>query len=320
MTSTLKITVAALTRKRPRMLATLLDSYGAMMLPENCEVQCLIVENDETDASRYVVDQASQLANGLTVTYVLDTELGIPFGRNRAAKEAIAWGANLLTFVDDDEFVDREWLVEIVARYRKTGAALIGGPVLIPASQEDLTRLERIFHQELTDHYVQRAEGAIPAAEQGRASPVTNNWLGETKLFTEHGIWFDETLRFTGGSDSRFFHTARDMGLHLDWAPKAIVYATMSADRLNFKTQLREAHSRTINRIRLDQVNKRFYWLRLPFSLLLKLISATLLAITLPFTGGKGILKLTRRLGLVTGRISAAFGGNSSLYTKIFGN
>lgn len=315
-----KITVSALTRKRPQMLRTLLQSFGAMDIPQDCIVECVIVENDTTEASRHVVDDVLPLANGLPVRYVLETELGIPFGRNRAAKEAIAAGSDLLAFIDDDEYVDPRWLIEIMDRYRETGAHLIGGPVLIPPPEEKLTTLQKAFHDDLTAHYKQRAAGAIPAAAEGRASPVTNNWLGETALFTEHGIWFDETLRFTGGSDSRFFHTARAMGLKLEWAQNAVVYATMSADRLNFRTQLREAHSRTINRIRLDQVSKRLYWLRLPFGIFWKLITATLLALTLPFTGGRGVLKLAQRLGLVTGRVAAAFGANSSLYTKLFGN
>ncbi|MEM8653279.1 MAG: glycosyltransferase family 2 protein [Pseudomonadota bacterium] len=308
-----------MTRKRPILVANMIRSFGDMALPANCDVKCLIVENDTAPASKAAVMACLPLSNDLSLDYVLEPELGIPFGRNRAAKEAIDWGADLLTYVDDDEFVDPQWLVELVRRYRETGATLIGGPVLIPPSSEKLTRVEQAFHNDLTAHYKKRAAGAIPAAKEGRASPVTNNWLGELSLFTEHGIWFDESLRFTGGSDSRFFHTARARGFKLEWAPKAVVYADMTADRLTFRTQLREAHSRAINRIRLDQVDKRFYWARLPFSLLFKLISAAALALTLPFTGGRGILKLTQRLGLITGRITAAFGGNSSLYTKIFG-
>ncbi|WP_299650238.1 glycosyltransferase family 2 protein [uncultured Tateyamaria sp.] len=315
----LRIVVSALTRKRPVLVANMIRSFGDMALPDNCEVRCLIVENDTERKTEAAVQACLPLANGLALDYVLESELGIPFGRNRAAKEAIAWGADLLTYVDDDEYVDPKWLVEIVNRYRETGAALIGGPILIPPSSETLTRIEQAFHDDLTADYKQRAAHAISAAAEGRFSPVTNNWLGEVSLFTEHDLWFDESLRFTGGSDSRFFHTARDRGFKLEWAAKAVVYADMTADRLTFGTQLREAHSRTINRIRLDQMDKRFYWLRLPFSLLFKLISAMVLAVTLPFTGGRGILKLTQRLGLITGRITAAFGGNSSLYTKIFG-
>ena len=302
------------------MLARLLRSFGQMSIPDDCVVDCLIVENDTTDASRDIVGNALPLPNGLSIRYVVETELGIPYGRNRAAREAIANGADLLAFVDDDEYVDEAWLVEMVKRYRETGAHLIGGPVIIPAPQEKLSSLETAFHKDLTAFYEQRAQSAIKAAGEGRASPVTNKWLGEKKLFSKHNLWFDESLRFTGGSDSRFFHTARDRGFRLNWAPKAKVYATMSADRLNFKTQLREAHSRGLNRIRLDQVEKRLYLLRLPFGILFKLISAGLLAASLPFTGGRGVLNLTRRLGLVTGRIAALFGANSSLYTRIFGN
>ena len=89
----LKVVVASLTRGRPRMLAELIRSWGQMDLPENCDVRFLIVENDSQPASRGVVEAAEPLGNGARIDYVLETEPGIPFARNRAAREAIAQGA-----------------------------------------------------------------------------------------------------------------------------------------------------------------------------------------------------------------------------------
>lgn len=302
------------------MLGSLLQSLGEMTPPPNCDVSCLIVENDTHAASLKIFDSLIPLKNGIDASYVLETELGIPFGRNRAAKEAILQSADLLAFIDDDEFVASDWLLEFVARYRETDAVLLGGPVVVPPAEEQLTWIQRVLHRELVADFERRAAGAIPAAAEGRASPVTNNWLGEVTLFSEHQLWFDESLRLTGGSDSQFFHEARARGFKLEWASKAQVYAPMSKDRLTLFAQIREAHGRTINRVRLGQTNKKFQRSRLPFSIFLRLLSALLILVALPFRGGKGLLKFAQKTGWITGRIYAAFGGHSSLYARTFGN
>src|SRR5690554_1764721 len=107
----LNITVAVLTRQRPRMLKSLLVSWREVRLPQHCTVQFLVVENDVKPHSRDLVEREAGSFQTCTLTHVLETEIGIPFGRNRAAQEALLSGSNLLVFVDDDEVVATDWLV-----------------------------------------------------------------------------------------------------------------------------------------------------------------------------------------------------------------
>ncbi|MGA9253598.1 MAG: glycosyltransferase, partial [Roseobacter sp.] len=146
-TKTLKVVVSALTRRRPEMLGSLIGSWGTMDIPDNTQIVLLIVENDDAPRSAEHVAKYGTLENGTDVTYVHEPELGIPFGRNRAAKEAIAIGADLLAFVDDDEIVAKDWLVQLIDAYRTSEAVLIGGPLRIKKTERTLSFVDGLMHK-----------------------------------------------------------------------------------------------------------------------------------------------------------------------------
>ena len=49
---------------------------------------------------------------------------GISFARNRAISTALAYGADLIAFIDDDDRPRPDWLAHLVDRQRATGADL----------------------------------------------------------------------------------------------------------------------------------------------------------------------------------------------------
>lgn len=318
----LSITVAALTRRRPGMVKALIASWGDMDVPENTTIRCLIVENDETPRCQDLIKGLHPLRNGIALDYVLETEPGIPFGRNRAAKEATAIGADLLVFADDDETVARDWLRQLVAGYRQSEAVLLGAPLRIAPPIDGLSTLERMMHKSISEEYTKkeiRNAGLTTLNDTPRVTVVTNNWIAETRLFAQDQIWFDETMRFTGGTDSVFCAAVKAAGYKVGWVKDAFVYETLPKDRLSFAYQY--ARSR-------DQINVHFHRkmadrpisryaliLRLPT----KLIEILILLVRVPFTGGKTLLKLAKTLGWVAGRVGAAFGFRSKLYTTITG-
>lgn len=53
----LDITVAVLTRQRPRMLTSLLASWRETQLPAHCTIRFLVVENDTAPHSRDLVER-----------------------------------------------------------------------------------------------------------------------------------------------------------------------------------------------------------------------------------------------------------------------
>lgn len=316
----LSIVVAALTRRRPNMVASLIKSLGTMKLPDNCTIQCLIVENDDSPKTQSIIQNLLPLPNDLELTYALETEQGIPFGRNRAAKDAIAMGADLLAFIDDDETVEIDWLINLVDAYRTSGAPLVGGPVRVAPEVKNLSWLERAMHAGVEKSFKKIEEGVKSSTKERPQTIVTNNWLAETKLFTHYNLQFDPKMRLTGGTDSKFCRDVWNLGLKTYWEPTAIVLATMPKDRLSFSYQFRNARDRTMTRFHMLHTQRKAARLRLLASVPFKALVSIALLTALPFTNGKSIFALATTTGWIVGRIGAIFGKRSTLYSKLVGN
>ncbi|MBW6416116.1 glycosyltransferase [Celeribacter sp. PS-C1] len=323
LTQHFRITVAALTRRRPNMVEALITSWGQMDLPAHCDIRCLIVENDEQPQTRSLVTTQPVLPNGVPLDYVLETEAGIPFGRNRAAKEALAQGADLLVFVDDDEAVAKDWLVKLIEGYRQSEAVLLGAPMLVAPQNEPLTYMQSLVLTNLTEVYQKRADTAAETATlntRGRSVIATNNWVAQTRLFRDENIWFHEALRFSGGEDTQFLVDVMERGFTVGWIKDAYVYETIPTDRLSLRYQFRRAR---------DQANTSFHrhmskkplsrytiFLRIPG----KLIQLVFLLLIIPFAHKTAPLRLARMAGGFWGKLNAAVGVWFKHYAKTTGH
>ena len=316
----LSVTVAVLTRRRPQMLRALINSFARLDVPEACALRFLVVENDDAPRSREVVTGRPGLPGPLD--YVLETEPGIPFGRNRAAREALACGDDLLAFVDDDEVVDPTWIDRFVAGYRQSGAVLLGAPLGITAAGEGLGWTERRMHACIARRYARKAARA--ARRAGLAGTpgvtiVTNNWLGETALFGRHGIWFDEAMRFTGGTDAKLSAEVKEAGLPTAWVADARVYETVPPERLSLAYQYARGRDQSnTNFHRKIARSGRARWSVL-VSVPAKALSVAALAILLVPTNGRTLLDLARTAGWIAGRMGALGGRRSDLYAETTG-
>ncbi|THK34634.1 glycosyltransferase family 2 protein [Ensifer sp. MPMI2T] len=317
----LTLYVAALTRKRPEMLRALLVSLAKMTVPEQCHVKCLIVENDTVEASRSVVEECRPSFKS-ELLYVLEPELGIPFGRNRAAKEAIAGGADLLLFIDDDEVVADDWLVRMIAGYRSSNAVLLGAPLRAKLPTEQLSIFQRKMFANIEARYKRKEDRARTRATlnaTNRVTIVTSNWLGELSIFRDHNIWFDENMRFTGGTDAKFFAEVRKAGLAAGWVADAIVYETVPLDRLSFMYQYQRARDQSntnYGRKPPGALRTSLTLLQMPH----RLAFCLLLFAAVPVTGGKTLLAAARSLGWVAGKIGCFSGQRSALYFEVTGS
>ncbi|MGD9293811.1 MAG: glycosyltransferase [Roseobacter sp.] len=319
----LRIMVAALTRRRPDMLKTLLGSWIACDLPENASVQFLIVENDEAPRCEQIVHAFAREATDRSIHYVHEPEPGIPFGRNRAAREAVACAADLLAFVDDDESVGKDWLVQIVNAHRQSGAVLIGGPVRVKESRHDLSFLQRLMQTCVVRRYQRKEQRAARLAGlEGTpgVTIVTNNWLGETSLFSAHGMWFDEDMRFTGGSDAKFCAQIRSKGLPTAWAKGAVVYEEIAPERLGIGYQFKRARDQSSTHY--ARKASLAWRAALDFLVLMpaKTIAFAFLVFALPFTGGRTLLQAVRTGGWIAGRFEALAGRKSDHYKAATGD
>lgn len=319
----LSLTVATLTRNRPKMLNALLTSLHAMEKPENCSINIIVVENNELANEQKNIECWAQRFRGITLDYALETKLGISFGRNRAANCALDNNADLLIFVDDDEEVAVDWLKNLISGYRNSNALLMGGPLRVGPVLDGAGYIQNIIHGNIAARYLRNERRAAKKADLNQTDGVTivtNNWLADVRIFKDHNIWFDDELHFSGGEDTRFFHDVIDRGLVTGWINNAYVYETIPLDRLDFNHQMKRSRdqSNTNFRRKLDKGSKHL--VLLPFSLIFKSLTIFGIVILMPITGGRMLLSLARSLGWVAGRIGAILGHSSQYYSQTTGH
>ncbi|WP_159240964.1 glycosyltransferase family A protein [Zhongshania aliphaticivorans] len=219
----ISINIALCTCMRPTLLSKCLDSLAAMAIPENSKVFVTVVENDENQTARPVVE-AMQENFPLPLKYVVESKRGIPLARNRAIAEAHSLHADYLIFIDDDEWVDKDWLVLLLAYALSVGGkAVISGAVksALPADTPEF--MKEIFRDK------GRKTGAV------LSSCATNNVLIPIFVTKEMGLRFDESRPLAGGTDTLFFCEAVNRGVLIYKCAEAFVSEDIPASRVSLR-------------------------------------------------------------------------------------
>ncbi len=297
------------------MLGMLLESFAAMQPPEEGSVTFLIVDNAPDAPVREQVEAFAE-RTGIDVRYVLEPEAGIPFARNRALDAAEAMGADFVAFVDDDEYVAPDWLVRLAAHQRRVGAHLVGGPVRLAPDQAS-GFLDRVVERGVRRRYERKEEKNARRQREGRdggVTIITNNWLGDLAWMRSVGLRFDIALRYSGGSDTALYHKAKSLGAKTAWAPDAVVYETVPADRMSVGYQYRRARDQAATSFwRKSAADRR----SAPVNIATaggKVIAGGFLVLISPLTAGRTLVDGVRLVGYGLGYGYAMAGRRSRHY------
>jgi succinoglycan biosynthesis protein ExoM len=211
----MRIAICVATRRRPRGLARLLASIDVLEVPRDCEVSVLVVEND-------AAHDGPVPACAMRIRRVFEPTAGIPQARNRALAEA-ADSCDRILFVDDDETVERDLLVRLLDAERAAGGDVaVTGPAL-PAFPTD------------APSWAARSGAYMPprhAHGSMRPYAFTNNTMFPAEWVRGGRARFDESMRFTGGSDRAFFAALVAQGRRIVWADDAVTHEWYPRERL----------------------------------------------------------------------------------------
>ncbi len=309
------VMVAALTCGRPDMLERLLKELGTLRTPDRAEVSVLIVDNDRSESGRPVVARYRELLPGLN--YAVEPVPGIPAARNHALRVANAAGTDLLAFIDDDEYPDRDWLVELVRCWRQSDADLVGGPVAVAPCRADAPLWSRWVNRSLAARMARKnRRTGRKARSGGRFTIVTNNWLCDLAWQRRTGLMFDERLQMTGGSDTQFYHAGRRLGMRARWCPEAVVNEAMDVERLTLRYQFHRASMQSIQNFRRNYPSLSARAVaEVLFLAPLRCLSGCLLMVV-PVLGAASPTIGARSIGWAVGRVRALFGARSTLYAR----
>lgn len=220
MTRSLAVCVA--TCRRPASLERLLQSLSECDIPASCVLEVRVTDNDPAASARATVERASALFPR-AIRYDVEPRPGVVHVRNHLIEIG---PADLVAFIDDDEWPAREWLTELLRVHDATNADVVIGPVWadLPADAPRWLRDGRFLDSHCN-------------ADCERSSWVlggTGNVLYSGRLFYERNFRFDSAFNATGAEDAELAARLEIAGARTFSAPGARVWEHVPRHRQRF--------------------------------------------------------------------------------------
>ncbi|NOX29789.1 MAG: glycosyltransferase [Actinobacteria bacterium] len=233
MTRVMAIVIA--TYQRPDGLGRLLDSIVKTAKPAGWHLTVIVVDNDEENSAAPTL---TAFESSLDLVSIVEPTQGIPFARNAGTQAALGANAERIVFIDDDERVESDWLLELTLAHEQFGAPITMGCVLTefeetpPAWAEESGAFQRRIFANGT---------ALDFA-------ITANVMVDSEILRGNERPFDESLRYSGGSDLQLFAELRASGNKIVYASKAVAHELFPASKVNVTWLTRRQYRRGLNR------------------------------------------------------------------------
>jgi len=259
------------TFRRPQQLA---ETLGSLMNQiGDVKFAVVVVENDAQRCDGKAVADEVFASGKLQGLCVVEGNQGNCFAINRAFATGLQQFplAEYLLMIDDDEIAAPSWLAEMVRSARKSGADIVGGPVLRrfdgPADRSQ--QLHPLFNSPAYP------SGFVPSL-YGSGNCLIARQVFEALDEPE----FDLRFNFLGGGDMDFFSRCQRRGFKTFWNSHAVAVETVPKQRMAMPWILRRALTTgvinyTIDRKRHpDKLGYAALWIKNLLSLLLSLVRA----------------------------------------------
>ncbi|MCF6304798.1 MAG: glycosyltransferase [Rhodobacteraceae bacterium] len=112
----LSFCIALCSRQRPQLLRRCLASLDQLVIPEDIAVSVLVVENNETSQYQEILQDFGKV---LPLTHVSEPRAGLVYARNKILDTVAKMQVDWMGGVDDDQIIDQQWLVHMVAAIRE---------------------------------------------------------------------------------------------------------------------------------------------------------------------------------------------------------
>ncbi|MGZ3621157.1 MAG: glycosyltransferase [Candidatus Binataceae bacterium] len=238
---TISLTLAVPTHNRAATLGETLASLAAQSLPAGVETECIVVDNNSTDRTPAVVEEAAARAP-FTMRHVFEPRPGSSFARNRAVDEA---AGDFILFIDDDAVAEPQWAALMLAAIERRGLDAACGMAL---PRWEVTP-PRWMGPSLYVRFAVHDQHAIAAAPAADAEVLRNYFSANVgfrrECFVRFGR-FREDLGVVGGNpisgeDTELFARIIEGGGAMGFVAEARVFHLVPAARMNRRYLRRKA-------------------------------------------------------------------------------
>ena len=214
------------TYKRPLMLEKLVNSIYTCNIERKfiSAIDILIVDNDIEQTAEAT---SLQLKNRCPLTFNLHYHnypiKGLSNVRNEIIEKALLLEPDFVVFVDDDEYVTRDWLNELIYTAVINDGDMAMGPVIPKFEIEASKAISNWFFP--TRHENHKKLDFI----------MTGNLIMRAKFLKDHQLQFDTRFNTTGSEDFYFGICVLKKNGAIYYASKAIAYECISKKRATLK-------------------------------------------------------------------------------------
>ncbi|GLP96021.1 glycosyltransferase family 2 protein [Paraferrimonas sedimenticola] len=232
------ISLCLCTFKRNSVIDTL-QSLSQLTLPKGVEVEIVVVDNCENGSGRERVNRFAETCRW-PLTYHVEPRKNICHARNACIRYA---RGEWLTFVDDDEVAQSDWLAHLYETAITYEASVVMGAVKAhyPDSCPEWIVQGDYFNRAMPKRGTQIDVGA------------TNNVLIRVSDLPAGDRSFDPSFGITGGGDTELFNRMYRLGKKIVTCPEAIVEEVVEDKRLTRQYLLRRS-------VRIGEVYGRIFF------------------------------------------------------------
>ena len=304
------VTIAIPTFRRPKGLARLLDSIAS--LKTAADVTVIVGDNDAEGRQGFAVcETLRERGYRWPLEAMVVAERGISQNRNALVARALSRPAmQYLVMIDDDEWVQPEWLDAFLRTQSQFQADAVEGRVVAVFKDGTTTR-----------HY----EGVT--SDRGASGPMGLLQSTANVLMTRRALeqipppHFDLQFALSGGEDKDFFVRLKAQGARFAWSAEAVIYADVPDSRAGARWALARAYRAGNSDMRVFLKHRENLMAMLRE--LAKIAGALLLS---PLTAVIFVASANRRRAALrkffraAGKVAALFGSHYQEYSVIHGD
>ena len=119
------VSVCLCTYKRNTLDKTL-SSIISQRLPHDCQLEVVVVDNDENESGRAICEHHGSVQSDVQIRYFVNAERNLAAVRNSTLEHSTG---DYLAFIDDDEWADSKWISALYSSLEEFGADAVFGPV-----------------------------------------------------------------------------------------------------------------------------------------------------------------------------------------------
>lgn len=259
------ICVCICTYKRPAWLKRLLEDVDHQETGDRFTHSVVVCDNDNLRSAEAVVSEFA-VASKIPIQYCVEEHQNISLARNKTIENS---SGSFIAFIDDDEFPDRCWLLNLFDTLEKYDVDGVLGPVMRHFDSTPPKWLAK------SDFYTRTVypTGTELDKDKGR----TGNVLLKREIFQGQEQPFNPDFR--GGGDKEFFRRMISGGYRFIWSADAVVFEVVPPVRWKRSFMLKRAFFRGAlvplhpnfgwRQVAKSMVASATYVLMLPIALLL---------------------------------------------------